>query len=119
MMNDGMDRVLIGKALAQLSAEQRAVLRRSSYQAWTTTQIADDLQIAEDTVKSRLHYALKALRFTVQEMGVDTTPQTQSSCRTAGWPEDHEALKDCDHSAPRPDNVGAWHVTIGIPSQTG
>ena len=75
MVNTETDRALIGQALAQLSAEHRAVVRRSSYQAWTTTQIADDLQIAEDTVKSRLHYALRALRFTLQEMGVDTTPQ--------------------------------------------
>jgi RNA polymerase sigma-70 factor, ECF subfamily len=34
---------------------------------WTTAQIADDLQIAEVTVKSRLHYALRALRLTPEE----------------------------------------------------
>ena len=79
------------------------MLRRSSYEAWSTAQIADDLQIAEDTVKSRLHYALRALRFTLQEMGVDTTPQTQSSCRAARWPEDHEAPEDRgDYFACRP-----------------
>ncbi len=57
-------------ALGQLSAEHRAVIRRSYYQGWTTAQIADDLQIAEGTVKSRLHYAVRALRLTLQEMGV-------------------------------------------------
>jgi hypothetical protein len=33
---------------------------------WTTTQIADDLHIGECTVKSRLHFALRALRLTLQ-----------------------------------------------------
>ena len=65
-----MDRLLIGDALAQLSPEHRGVVRRSYYQGWTTAQIAEDLQIAEGTVKSRLHYALRALRLILQEMGV-------------------------------------------------
>ena len=65
-----LDRLLIGDAVAQLSAEHRAVIRRSYYQGWTTAQIAEDLQIAEGTVKSRLHYAVRALRLALQEMGV-------------------------------------------------
>jgi RNA polymerase sigma factor (sigma-70 family) len=52
-------------ALAQLSAEHRAVLWRSYYLGWTVARIAEDLQIAEGTVKSRLHYALRALRRTL------------------------------------------------------
>lgn len=63
-------RLLISHALLQLSAEHRAVIRRSYYLGRTTAQTADDLQIAEDTVKSRLHCALRALRFTLQEMGI-------------------------------------------------
>ncbi|PQM44557.1 ECF RNA polymerase sigma factor SigL [Mycobacterium talmoniae] len=62
--------MLVSDALAQLSAEHRAVVRRSYYQGWSTAQIAADLGIAEGTVKSRLHYALRALRQTLQEMGV-------------------------------------------------
>ena len=69
-VNSALDRVLIGDALAQLSPQHRAVVWRSHYLGWTTAQIADDLQIAEGTVKSRLHYALRALRLTLQEMGV-------------------------------------------------
>ena len=69
-VNAALDRLLIGEALAQLSAEHRGVVRRSYYLGWTTAQIADDLQIAEGTVKSRLHYAVRALRLTLQEMGV-------------------------------------------------
>jgi RNA polymerase sigma-70 factor, ECF subfamily len=65
-----LDRLLLGDALAQLSAEHRAVVWRSYYLGWTTAQIADDLHLAEGTVKSRLHYALLALRLTLQEMEV-------------------------------------------------
>jgi RNA polymerase sigma-70 factor (ECF subfamily) len=65
-----LDRLLIADALMHLSPEHRAVVRRSHYLGWTIAQIADDLQIPEGTVKSRLHYALHALRLTLQEMGV-------------------------------------------------
>ena len=69
-VDSALDRLLIGDAMAQLSAEHRAVIRRSYYSGWSTAQIATDLDIAEGTVKSRLHYAVRALRLTLQEMGV-------------------------------------------------
>ena len=69
-VNAAVDRMLVGEALAQLSPDHRAVIRRSYCLGWTTTQIADDLGIAEGTVKSRLHYAMRALRVALQEMGV-------------------------------------------------
>jgi RNA polymerase sigma-70 factor (ECF subfamily) len=69
-LNAARDRSLIGDALARLSPQHRAVIRRSHYLGWTTARIADDLHITDDTVKSRLHHALRALRLTVQEMGV-------------------------------------------------
>ncbi len=65
-----LDRILIADAMAQMSADHRAVVERSYYRGWTTAQIAEDLQIAEGTVKSRLHYALRALRLELQKMGV-------------------------------------------------
>jgi RNA polymerase sigma-70 factor (ECF subfamily) len=65
-----LDRMLLSDALAELSAEHRAVIQRSYYQGWTTAQIAADLDIAEGTVKSRLHYAIRALRLACQENGV-------------------------------------------------
>jgi RNA polymerase sigma-70 factor (ECF subfamily) len=68
--NRALNRALIGDAMAQLSADHRAVVGRSYYQGWTTAQIAADLGIAEGTVKSRLHYALRALRQALVEMGV-------------------------------------------------
>lgn len=69
-VNAALDRLLIADAMAQLSAEHRAVIERSYYRGWSTAQIAADLQIAEGTVKSRLHYAVRALRLTLQELGV-------------------------------------------------
>jgi RNA polymerase sigma-70 factor, ECF subfamily len=69
-VDSALDRMLLSGALAQLSNEHRAVIKRSYYQGWTTAQIAADLDIAEGTVKSRLHYAVRALRLTLQEMGV-------------------------------------------------
>lgn len=69
-VDSALDRMLLSGALAQLSPEHRAVIKRSYYQGWTTAQIAADLDIAEGTVKSRLHYAVRALRLSLQEMGV-------------------------------------------------
>jgi RNA polymerase sigma-70 factor, ECF subfamily len=65
--NTAVDPLMVRHALAQLSDRHRAVLWRSYYLGWPLTQIAEDLQIAEGTVKSRLHYALQALRLTLQE----------------------------------------------------
>jgi RNA polymerase sigma-70 factor, ECF subfamily len=69
-VNEALDRLLIADAMVQLSTEHRAVIERSYYRGWTTAQIAADLDIAEGTVKSRLHYAVRALRLTLQELGV-------------------------------------------------
>jgi RNA polymerase sigma-70 factor (ECF subfamily) len=69
-VNSALDRLLIADAMTQLSPEHRAVVDRSYYRGWTTAQIAADLDIAEGTVKSRLHYAVRALRLTLQELGV-------------------------------------------------
>ena len=69
-VDTALDRMLIGDAMTKLSAEHQAVIERSYYRGWTTWQIADNLGIAEGTVKSRLHYAVRALRLALQEMGV-------------------------------------------------
>jgi RNA polymerase sigma-70 factor (ECF subfamily) len=69
-VDSALDRMTIGEAMAQRSTEHRAVVRRSYYLRSTTAQIAADLQITEGTAKSRLHYAPRARRLTLQEMGV-------------------------------------------------
>jgi RNA polymerase sigma-70 factor (ECF subfamily) len=69
-VNAAVDRLLLGDALAQLPADHRAVVRCAYYQGCTTAQIAADLDIAEGTVKSRLHDALRELRLQLREMRV-------------------------------------------------
>ena len=67
-VNAVLDRLLIADAITQLSPERRAVIDRCYYRGWTIAQMAADLQIAEGTVKSRQHYAVRALRLTLQEI---------------------------------------------------
>lgn len=62
------DRRLIIDALSRLSAGQRALILRTFYMRWTTTQIAADLNITDSMVKSRLRDALQAL---AQSVGRD------------------------------------------------
>src|ERR1700712_2676664 len=61
---------LVSDALTDLTREHREVLVHSYYGGKTGAEIAEHLQIPDGTVKSRLHYALRALRLTLQEKGV-------------------------------------------------
>ena len=69
-VDSALDRLLLSTAMSELSEDHRAVILRAYYQGHSVAQIANDLQIAEGTVKSRLHYAVRALRLNLQEMGV-------------------------------------------------
>jgi hypothetical protein len=62
-------RPLIADAMRQLPFEHRAVIYRAYYQGWTTCRIADDLNITEAAVRSRLHDGVRALRLSLQRMG--------------------------------------------------
>lgn len=65
-----LDRWLITDAMAALSTEHREVVVRAYYGGASIAQLATDLGIAPGTVKSRLHYGLRALRLALQEKGV-------------------------------------------------
>ncbi|MDN4615103.1 sigma-70 family RNA polymerase sigma factor [Leifsonia sp. F6_8S_P_1B] len=65
-----LDAWLVSDALAELSAEHRAVIVHAYYGGRSVGEIARELQIPEGTVKSRLHYGLRALRLALQERGV-------------------------------------------------
>ena len=71
---DGTDELLlswvVADALRQLSEDHRAVLVECYYRGRSVAEAARRLQIPEGTVKSRTHYALRALRLTLEEMGV-------------------------------------------------
>ncbi len=57
-------------ALGALSEEHRSAVVEAYYDGRTTTQIAARHQVPPGTVKSRLYYALKAMRAHLEERGV-------------------------------------------------
>lgn len=71
---DHTDQVLLSwvvtEALTRLSPEHRAVLVECYYRGRPVAEAARRLDVPEGTVKSRTHYALRALRLALEEMGV-------------------------------------------------
>ncbi len=71
---DRTDRLLqswvVADALTKLSEEHRAVLLDCYYRGLPVAEAARHLGVPEGTVKSRTHYALRALRLALEEMGV-------------------------------------------------
>ncbi|WP_460783123.1 sigma-70 family RNA polymerase sigma factor [Microbacterium tumbae] len=65
-----LDALLIQESLADLTADHRAVIELTYFGGRSIVQAAAELDIAEGTVKSRLHYGLRALRLALQERGV-------------------------------------------------
>ncbi|MFT2816467.1 sigma-70 family RNA polymerase sigma factor [Leifsonia sp. A12D58] len=65
-----LDAWLVADALASLSIEHRAVLVHAYYGGRSVAEIAHELDIPAGTVKSRMHYGLRALRLAMQEKGV-------------------------------------------------
>ena len=63
------DRDVVRQALARLSPEHRAVLRECYYRQRSVEEAAAILGIAPGTVKSRTHYAIRALRIALEELG--------------------------------------------------
>jgi RNA polymerase sigma-70 factor, ECF subfamily len=65
-----VDKWVLTEALQSLSQDHRNVIVRAHYLGQTVADIAQQEAIPEGTVKSRLHYALRALRIALQERGV-------------------------------------------------
>jgi RNA polymerase sigma-70 factor (ECF subfamily) len=61
---------VVAEALTRLSPDHRAVLLECYYRGRPVADAARRLGIPEGTVKSRTHYALRALRLELEEMGV-------------------------------------------------
>ena len=61
---------VVADALSRLSEEHRLVLVECYYRGRSVAEAARRLDIPEGTVKSRTHYALRALRLALEEMGV-------------------------------------------------
>ena len=67
-----MDRWLVTDALASLTPVHREALLHTYYAGRTVTEAAALLGVPPGTVKSRVFYALKALKLALEERGVTT-----------------------------------------------
>ena len=61
----------VEEALRRLGEAHRTVLIETYYRARPYAEVAAELGIPEGTVKSRVYYALRALRNALEEMGFD------------------------------------------------
>jgi len=61
---------LLSDALSTLSVEHRKAVVSAYYLGCSVAEIARQEEIPVGTVKSRLHYALRALRLALQERGI-------------------------------------------------
>ena len=61
---------VVADALTRLSPDHRAVLVECYYRGQSVAEAARRLGVPEGTVKSRTHYALRALRLALEETGV-------------------------------------------------
>ena len=61
---------LVAEALERLSDDHQAVVRAMYYEGQSVADAARKLAVPEGTVKSRMHYGLRALRLALQEKGV-------------------------------------------------
>lgn len=61
---------LVADAIAELSTRHREVLALCFYQGMSVADAAARLGVPEGTIKSRTHYALRALRLALEERGV-------------------------------------------------
>jgi RNA polymerase sigma-70 factor (ECF subfamily) len=65
-----LDAVLVADALATLTPAHRIVLIECYYRGRTAAEVAAEQHLPAGTVRSRLHYALRALRLALEERGV-------------------------------------------------
>ncbi|WP_144875187.1 sigma-70 family RNA polymerase sigma factor [Microbacterium sp. 1.5R] len=64
------DRWIVSEALSTLPADHSAVIRGAYHGGRSVAQLATDFGIPIGTVKSRLHYGMRALRVALQERGM-------------------------------------------------
>jgi RNA polymerase sigma-70 factor (ECF subfamily) len=64
-----VDRLLVRAALQRLSIEHRQTLLECYFRGASIAEAADTLGVPPGTVKSRTHYALRALREAIDGMG--------------------------------------------------
>jgi len=70
-VDDVIRNELVAVALEQLCQAHRAVLRETVLYRHSVAEAATRLGISPGTVKSRMHYALRALRAALTELGAE------------------------------------------------
>ena len=74
-IDDEVESAMVGwqveEALRRLRPDHREVLVETYYRGRSGREVAETLGIPEGTVRSRLFYALRSLRLTLEEMGWD------------------------------------------------
>jgi RNA polymerase sigma-70 factor (ECF subfamily) len=67
--NSALDAWIVSDALSTLSLHHRKAVVAAYYLGQSITEIARQEGVPEGTIKSRLHFALRALRLSLQEKG--------------------------------------------------
>jgi RNA polymerase sigma-70 factor, ECF subfamily len=67
--DEALDHQLVVTAMRTLSAEHREVLHECYLRGASVAQAAATLGVPPGTIKSRTHYALRALRLALEELG--------------------------------------------------
>ncbi|GGM92955.1 RNA polymerase sigma factor SigL [Lentzea pudingi] len=65
-----IDRRLVQVALLRISSDQRTALVETYLRDRSYREVAAELGVPQATLRSRVHFGLKALRLTMEEMGV-------------------------------------------------
>jgi RNA polymerase sigma-70 factor, ECF subfamily len=73
-LNRVLDQQIMADALHQLSPAHRAVLVETFYRGRTLAKVARELGIPDSTARSRLHYALQALRRQLEDSEAIESP---------------------------------------------
>ncbi|MET8847326.1 sigma-70 family RNA polymerase sigma factor [Amycolatopsis sp. NPDC004625] len=69
-IDSALDAWVITDVLTQLTPEHRTVIVRAYYMGQSVAELAEELEVPEGTVRSRLFYGLRALRLALQERGL-------------------------------------------------
>lgn len=61
---------LVREAMADLTEDRRTVVVEAFFQGLSTNEISEKLGVPQGTVKSRMYYAMRSLRASLEEKGV-------------------------------------------------
>lgn len=107
---DLLQKVAVAEALRAISAAHREILNETILRGRTVNEAAETLGIPVGTVKTRLYYALRALRLVLAERAV-TEPANLADV-TGGKRAGHRSVR-LDSAKEDAATPGTRHVTSG------